>query len=171
MGNDENYLAMAFALILDSLLGREPEIGRSIIARFYMPTSESTLDANEHIRVSAQPVFGQGLPDLKILSHQNLLIYVGVTLDARLSVGEVARYQKYREALDSSSANVKSIVLLTGPNFVDDECIPPTVRTIRLSEVSSWLADARARANDSVVRDLINEFMSILDEKQLVEMV
>lgn len=166
-GNNENYLAVAFAFIVEQLLRREPEIARSIIARLYMPGSDSILKANEDIRVSAQPVFGQGLPDLKILSHQNLLIYVGVTLDARLTVDQVARYGKYGEALDSSAANVKSIVLLTGPNFVDDECVPPFVRTIRLSEVNSWLADARAKASDSIVRDLIDEFMCILDEKQL----
>jgi len=170
-GNYENYLAVAFALMIDSMLCREPEIGRSIIAKIHMSGSEAILKDNEHIKVSAQPVFEQGLPDLKILGHQNLLIYVGVTLAVRLTVDQIDRYRKYGEALDGSPANIKCVALLTSPNFVDDERIPPTVRTIRLSEVYGWLADAMAKVNNPNVKNLISEFMSTLDEKQLVEVV
>jgi len=159
---DENYLAVAFALVLDWLLCREPHIALDILAKLGIHDNELVANNGQGICVSARSVFEHGQPDLKFLSRNNLLVYIGVTLDSRLVVDQIARY---REALNSSCADMKGIVLLTGPKFMDDKNIPPDIRNARLSDVQNWLVDARAKVKDPAVGRLLEEFMSVLEEK------
>jgi len=165
LATDENYLAAAFAFVLDWLLQTEPFVGLDILNQLCAHNNEFPLDTDDDMRVSAQAISGQGRPDIKVFSWGKLLIYMEVTLDSRLAPDQLARY---KEALNLCSTDTRSVVLLTGFNFEDGENTPREVKHIWWFEVYNWLADARAKAQDPFNKYLMEQFMSVLEEKKLV---
>lgn len=165
LATDENYLAAAFAFVLDWLLQTEPFVGLDILNQLCAHNNEFPLDTGEDIRVSAQAISEQGRPDIKVFSPGKLLIHMEVTLDSRLAPDQLARH---KEALNLCSGDTRSVVLLTGFNFKDEENIPREVKHIWWFEVYNWLADARAKAQDPFNKYLMEQFMSVLEEKRLV---
>ncbi len=160
---DENYLTESFVFVINSLLARERPIGLEILTRLCVENNEFSFDANEGISVSTQETTEQGTPDIKV-SSPDKLIYIEVKHDSPLGPQQLARYRK---ALESSTATIKHIALLTrfAIDFEEQEERP--YKHIRWFEVYNWLTNARTKTKDPISGYLIESFKSFLEVKQM----
>lgn len=160
---DENYLTEAFVFLINSLLTRERPIGLEILTRLCVENNEFSFDANEVIAVSTQETTEQGTPDIKV-SSPDKLIYIEVKHDSPLGPQQLARYRK---ALESSTATIKHVALLTrfAIDFEGQEERP--YKHVRWFEVYNWLAGVKNKAQDPISVYLIESFKSFLEVKQM----
>jgi hypothetical protein len=160
---DENYLTEAFVFLINSLLLRERPIGLEILTQLCVENNEFSFNTDEAISVSTQETTEQGTPDIKV-SSPDKLIYIEVKHDSPLGAQQLERYKK---ALESSTATIQHVVLLT--RFVVDfeEQEEKPYKHVCWFEVYNWLASARDKAQDSVSGYLIEQFMSFLEVKRM----
>jgi hypothetical protein len=160
---DENYLTESFVFVINTLLKREPNIVIEFINHLCSKDNECLFNSNESIFISTQDVTQQGTPDIKI-SFPEKFIYIEVKHESDLGYRQIERY---KQALASSSAPIKYIVLLTrySVDFKNAEEKPD--KHVRWSEVYNWLETAKDKAQDRVNAYLIEEFMSFLEVKQM----
>ncbi|MCK4387898.1 MAG: PD-(D/E)XK nuclease family protein [Dehalococcoidia bacterium] len=160
---DENYLTEAFVFVINSLLQQERPIGIEILAQLCVKNNEFSFDIGEDISVSTQETTEQGRPDIKV-SSPDKLIYIEVKHDSPLGLQQLERYKK---ALEPSTAAIKHVVLLT--RFVIDfeEQEEKPYKHVRWFEVYNWLANTKVRAKDPVSIYLIESFKSFLEAKQM----
>ena len=111
---DENYLTESFVFLINELLRRELIYGTECLNHICTKNSEFIFTADETIRVSTQEVTEFGTPDIKI-SSVDKLIYIEVKHDSHLGSRQISRY---KQALESSKAHIKKIILLT--RFTED---------------------------------------------------
>jgi hypothetical protein len=156
---DENYLTEAFVFLMNSLLERERYVDLEILTRLCVQNNDFRFDMDEVISVSTQEVTEQGTPDIRV-SSPNKLIYVEVKHDSPVDPEQLKRYKKH---LDSSSATIKRLILLTKfpVDFNEHQGIPD--KHARWFEVYNWLANSRVQ--DSVCSYLIESFKSFLEVK------
>ena len=157
---DENYLTEAFVFLINTLLLRDRPIGLEILTQLCVKNNEFSFDANEDISISTQETTEQGRPDIKVLSP-NKLIYIEVKHDSALDPQQLVRY---KEALESSTATIKCVNLLTRFAIDFDQQERP-YKHVRWFEVYNWLTNAKA--HDPVSVYLIESFKSFLEVKQM----
>lgn len=163
LASDENYLAYAFAFLLDWLLQREHSVGLQILHQLCVYNNDKfPLNTGRDIRIATRAL-SQRIPDIKVFSEGKLLTYIGVTFDSKLGTDQLACY---KEALNSCYADIKSVVLLTGFNFRDD--VPPDIKHVRWFEVYNLLANIKAELQDPINKYFMEQFMSVLKERRLV---
>ncbi len=160
---DENYLTEAFVFIINSLLIREHHVGLDILTRLCVKNNDFSFDANEHISVTTQETTEQGRPDIKVLSP-DILIYIEVKHDSPLGFKQLERYKK---ALETSSAATKHINLLTrfASDFIDEQEKP--YKHVQWWEIYNWLDNIKRRIQNPISIYLIDSFKSFLEEKQM----
>jgi len=158
---DENYLTEAFVFVIDSLLQKEPSIGLEILTQLCVNNNEFSFEADEDISVSTQETTEQGRPDIKI-SSPNKLLYIEVKHDSVFDPDQVVRYKK---ALESSSATVKHVVLLTRFAIDFEEQQERPYKHVRWFEIHNWLANVKVQ--DPVNVYLIESFRLFLEVKQM----
>lgn len=158
---DENYLTEAFVFLINSLLEKERQLGLEFLTWFCVENNGFRFNTDEDISVSTQEVTEQGTPDIKI-SSADKLIYVEVKHDSSLGYQQIERYKK---ALDSSTATTKQVVLLTRFTIDFNENEERPHKHVRWFEVYNWLAHAKTQ--DSVAAYLLGQFMSFLEVKQM----
>lgn len=157
---DENYLTEALVFLINSLLERERTVGLEILTQLCVKNDEFSFDANEVVSITTQKKTEQGIPDIRI-SSPGKLIFIEVKHDSPLGLQQLERYKK---ALESSSAIVKYVVLLTRFAIDFEEKSKP-YKHVRWFEVYNWLASAKAQ--DLVSAYLIQQFKSFLEVKQM----
>ena len=160
---DENYLTESFVFVINTLLEQDPLIGIEILTHLCVNDNEFSFDIDEAISVSTQETTEQGRPDIKI-SSADKLIYIEVKHDSPLGTQQLARYAK---ALQSSSASIKHIVLLTRFAIDFEEQEEKPYKHVRWFEVYNWLEEAKIKLIDTVVVYLIDSFNSFLEVKQM----
>ncbi len=160
---EENYLTEAFVFVINTLLRREHLIGIDILSQICVKNNEFCFDTDEMISVSTQEVTEQGTPDIKVCSP-NKLIYIEVKHDSPLGYRQLERY---KEALESSTATIKYVVLLTRYTIDFEEFEEKPYKHIRWFEIYNWLASAKDKTEDSVSGYLIEQFISFLEAKQM----
>ncbi len=158
---DENYLTEAFVFLVNSLLARERHIGLEILTWLCVDNNEFSFDTGETISVSTQETTEQGRPDIKV-SSPNKLIYIEVKHDSALGPQQLARYKR---ALESSTATIKHVVLLTRFAIDLEEQEEKPYKHVRWREVYNWLENTKAKDPISVY--LIESFESFLEVKQM----
>ena len=158
LASDDNYLAYALAFILDWLLQREPSVGFQILHQLYAYNN-----TGEDIRISTRAL-SQRIPDIRVFSQGKLLMYIEVTSDSELGCHQLARY---KETLNSYCEDIKSVVLLTGFSFRNDENVPLGIKRVRWFEIYKLLAHASTEAQDPLDKYLVQQLMSILRDKNL----
>lgn len=163
-GMDENYLTEALVFLINSLLVRERPIGLEILTQLCVENNEFSFNTDEAISVSAQETTEQGIPDIKV-SSPDKLIYIEVKdySDVRLE-----QLKRYKQVLESSDAAIKKrLILLTRfpVDFEEHQGIPN--KHVRWFEVYNWLVNAKDKAQDSVSRYLIEQFISFLEVKRM----
>ncbi len=160
---DENYLTEAFVFVLNSLLTGERAAGCEILTKLCVNDDEFSFDYDEAISVSTQEMTEQGTPDIKV-SSPDKLIYVEVKDYSPVVSSQLKRYRK---GLESKSATIKRLILLTRfpVDFSEHKGIPD--KHARWFEVYNWLADVKQRAQDPVSLYLIDEFMNFLEVKRV----
>ena len=160
---DENYLTEAFVFLVNSLLQRDHTIGCELLNSLCVNNSDFTFDITEDISVSTQEVTEQGTPDIKI-SCPDKLIYIEVKHDSPLGYAQISRY---KAALESSTATIKHVVLLTRfmIDYENEEERP--YKHVRWFEVYNWLDSAQKEVQDPINSYLIDEFKSFLEVKQM----
>jgi hypothetical protein len=158
---DENYLTEAFVFVVNYLLENDSDIGIEMLTQLCINNNEFTFDKDEAISISTQETTEQGRPDIKI-SSPDKLIYIEVKHDSPLGYQQLERYKK---ALESSSATIKHVNLLTrfAVDFREGDEKP--YRHVRWFEVYNWLANYETRANDPISAYLIDSFNSFLEVK------
>lgn len=161
--SDENYLTEAFVFVINSLLKQDPSIGCSILNQLCVNNDEFVFNIDEGISVLTQEVTEEGTPDIKI-SCPDKLIYVEVKHDSPLGHRQVSRYKR---ALESSTATIKHVVLLTrfAVDYENQEERP--YKHGRWFEVYNWLDSAQKEVKDPINVYLIDEFKSFLEVKQM----
>lgn len=158
---EENYLTEAFVFLLNSLLERERTVALSILDQLCVNNNEFCFDKDEDISVSTQDVTEQGTPDIKV-SSPDKLIYIEVKHDSLLGYQQIERYKK---ALEISSATIKQVILLTrySVDFEKPESRP--YKHIYWRNVHKWLENTHAQ--DSVIAYFLDSFKSFLEVKQM----
>ncbi len=158
---DENYLTESFVFVINTLLRQEHPIGIEILNQLCTNNDDFCFDTNEAISVSTQETTEQGTPDIKI-SSPDKLIYIEVKHDSPVDPEQLKRYKKQ---LDSLSAGIKRLILLTkfSIDLSEHQGIPD--KRVRWCEVYNWLANAKAQ--ESVTAYLIEQFKSFLEVKQM----
>jgi hypothetical protein len=156
---DENYLTESFVFVVNTLLHQEHSIGIEILNKLCGNNSECSFEIDEDVSVSTQEVTEQGTPDIRVFTP-NKLIYIEVKHDSPVDPEQLKRYKK---DLESSSATIKRLILLTKflADFDEHEGIPD--KHVRWSEVHDWLANVKPQ--DSVAAYLIKQFKSFLEVK------
>jgi hypothetical protein len=159
--SEENYLTEAFVVLLNTLLARERAVAVEILNKLCVANNEFCFDVTEDISVSTQEATEQGRPDIKI-SSPDKLVYVEVKYEAELGEKQLERYN---EALNSSSAVIKCVVLLTKfpVDFGEKDRKPD--KHVRWREVHNWLASLKPR--EAVSEYLVNSFKSFLEVKRM----
>lgn len=158
---DENYLTESFVFLLNSLLTKERAIGIEVLTKLCFNDDEFSFGKDEAITISTQEVTEQGTPDIKV-SSADKLIYIEVKDCSPVDSGQLKRYKK---ALESSSADIKRLILLTRfPIDVSEHKGIPD-RDIRWFETHNWLKDTGAQDPISVY--LIESFKSFLEGKKM----
>jgi hypothetical protein len=160
---DENYLTEALVFLINSLLSREHSIGLEILTKLCVKHDEFSFSTGEIISVTTQETTEQGRPDIKVASPDKL-IYIEVKHDSTLGPQQLKRYEK---ALESSTASIKHIVLLTRFAVDFEERKERPYKHIRWYEVYNWLASASTRVQDAAIVYLIKSFISFLEVKQM----
>jgi len=160
---DENYLTESFVFVINSLLQREHSIGCEIITRLCANDDEFTFSINEDISVTTQETTEQGTPDIKI-STPDKLIYVEVKHDSPLGYKQIFRY---KQALESSIATIKKVVLLTRFAVDFEEQKEKPYKHVRWYEIYNWFSVAKTRTKDHICIYLIESFNSFLEVKQM----
>lgn len=161
--SDENYLTEAFVFVINSLVKQNPSIGCGILNRLCVNNNEFAFNIDEGISVLTQEGTEEGTPDIKI-SCPDKLIYVEVKHDSPPGHRQVSRYKK---ALESSTATIKHVVLLTrfAVDYENQEEMP--YKHVRWFEVYNWLDSAQKEVKDPISVYLIDEFKSFLEVKQM----
>lgn len=159
---DENYLTESFVFLVNELLNRETQSGTGLINFLCFNDNEFCFALDESISISSQETTKQGTPDIKI-SSPNKLIYIEVKHDSPLGYKQISRYQK---ALESSSAQIKQVVLLTRFAVDVDESKKP-YKHIKWFEIYNYLASMKTKIKDSVCTYLIDSFNSFLEAKRM----
>lgn len=160
---DENYLTEAFVFLINSLLAEERNIGLEVLAQLCISENDFAFDIEEGISVSTQETTEQGIPDIKV-SSSNKLIYVEVKDYSPVDPSQLKRYKK---TLESSSADIKRLILLTRfPIDVSEHKGIPN-KHVCWFEVYNWLANIRQKSQDPVSAYLIESFMSFLEVKRM----
>jgi len=160
---DENYLTESFVFLVNHLLVEERTIGLEILTRLCVKNDEFSFETDEHIFVSTQEVTEQGTPDIKI-SSPNKRIYVEVKHDSPVDPDQLKRY---KSDLESWSAAIKRLILLTrfSVDFSEHKGIPD--KHVHWFEVYNWLDSAQKEVKDPISAYLISEFKSFLEVKQM----
>lgn len=160
---DENYLTESFVFVINTLLQQERPIGIEILTQLCVNNNEFSFDIDEDISVSTQEVTEQGTPDIKI-SSLNKRIYVEVKHDSPVDPDQLKRY---KSDLESWSAAIKRLILLTRfpVDLSEHKGIPD--KHVCWFEVYNWLANAKDKAQNPVSGYLIDSFKSFLEEKQM----
>ena len=158
---DENYLTEAFVFVINSLLEREQPIGLEILTQLCVENNAFSFNADEVISVSTQQATEQGTPDIKVWSPSKL-IYIEVKDSSPVDPGQLKRYKK---DLESSSAIIKKLILLTRypVDLREHQGIPD--KHVYWREVYKWLENIKAK--DPVSVYLIEQFKYFLEEKQM----
>jgi hypothetical protein len=157
----ENYLTESFVFLLSHLLEKERDSALELLSELCVVDNEFAFDKDEAISVTTQAATEQGTPDIKI-SSPNKLLYIEVKHDSPLGERQIERY---KQALDDSSARIKKVILLTrfAVAFGDEEATPD--KHVRWFEIYNWIANHPIA--DPVSTYLANEFKSFLEEKQM----
>lgn len=158
---DENYLTEAFVFVINSLLQREPVVAREVLNHICVVDDDFAFTSDKNISVTTQETTEQGRPDIKI-STPDKLIYIEVKHDSSLGDNQV---QRYKQALESSSAQIKHVVLLTRFAIDVSEQEETPYKHIRWFEVYNWFSGLVVK--DSVADYLLDSFNSFLEEKQM----
>ena len=160
---DENYLTEAFVFLVNHLLAEEQTIGLEVLTQLCVNNDEFSFETNENISVSTQEATKQGTPDIKI-SSLNKRIYVEVKHDSPVDPDQLKRY---KSDLESWSAAIKRLILLTRfpVDFSEHRGIPD--KHVRWFEVYNWLSNARTKVKDPISIYLIDSFKSFLEAKQM----
>ena len=159
---DENYLTEAFVFVLKSLLLKERAVGLQILTQLCISDHEFTFDTDESISISTQETTEQGRPDIKV-SSPDKLIYIEVKHDSGLGPQQLVRYRK---ALESSTAIIKRIILLTRFEIdLKDKQEKVFDKHVRWFEIYNWLATAKVQ--DPVIMYIIESFRFFLEVKQM----
>ena len=158
---DENYLTESFVFVINTLLQQERSIGIEILNRLCVENNEFSFDIDEDISVSTQETTEQGTPDIKV-SSPNKRIYIEVKHDSPVDIEQLKRYKK---DLESWSAAIKRLILLTRfrADFSEHQGIPD--KHVHWFEVYNWLTNAKVQDPISVY--LIESFKSFLEVKQM----
>jgi len=160
---DENYLTEALVFVINALLQLDRPIGLEILTQLCVRDNEFSFDIGEDISVSTQETTEQGRPDIKV-SSPDKLIYIEVKHDSPLGPQQLERYKK---ALEPSTATTKNVVLLTRFAIDFDAEQERPYKHVRWFEVYNWLANAKAKAQDPISVYLIDSFNSFLEVKQM----
>jgi len=160
---DENYLTESFVFIINALLQQERPLGFEILTQLCVKNNEFSFDIGEDVSISTQETTEQGRPDIKV-SSPDKLIYIEVKDYSPVVPEQLKRYKK---ALESSSATIKRLILLTRfpVDFSEHKGIPD--KHVRWFEVYNWLVDVKEKAQDPVSVYLIKSFMSFLEVKRM----
>lgn len=159
----ENYLTEAFVFLINSLLVRERPLALEFLTYLCTENNEFSFDTDENISVTTQEIIEQGILDIKISSFGKQ-IYVEVKDYSPVSIGQLKRYRKH---LESSSAPIKRLILLTRfpVDLTEHQGIPD--KHICWFEVYNWLVSAEDKVKDSVSTYLIKSFKSFLEVKRM----
>jgi hypothetical protein len=157
---DENYLTESFVFVINTLLRQEHLIGLGILTQL-CADNKFSFGIDEDIAVLTQAPTEQGTPDIKV-SSPDKLIYIEVKHDSLVDSEQLKRYKK---DLESSSATIKRLILLTKfpVDFNEHQGIPD--KHVRWFEVYNWLADARTTTKDVISVYLMDSFKSFLEVK------
>ena len=160
---DENYLTESFVFVINALLEHERSLGIEILTQLCVENNDFSFDLDEDISVSTQEVTEQGTPDIKI-SSLNKRIYVEVKHDSPVDPDQLKRY---KSDLESWSAAIKRLILLTRfpVDLSEHKGIPD--KHVRWFEVYNWLEEAKVKLKDSIAVYLIDSFNSFLEVKQM----
>ena len=158
---DENYLTEAFVFLVNHLLAEEQTIGLEVLTQLCVKDNEFSFDIGEDISVSTQETTEQGRPDIKV-SSPDKLIYIEVKDYSPVDPEQLKRYKK---DLESATAPIKRLILLTRFPVDSSEHQRIPDKHIRWFEVYNWLANARAQ--DPVSVYLIESFKSFVEAKQM----
>jgi len=160
---DENYLTESLVFVINTLLQQERPIGLEILTKLCVKNNDFSFETDEDISVSTQETTEQGRPDIKV-SSPDKLIYIEVKHDSPLGLQQLERYKK---ALEPSTAAIKHVVLLTRFAIDFEEQEEKPYKHVRWFEVYNWLANTKVRAKDPVSIYLIESFKSFLEVKQM----
>lgn len=160
---DENYLTESFVFLINSLLERERHIGVEILNSLCVQNNDFSFNMDEVISVSSQETTEQGTPDIKI-SSPGKLIYVEVKHDSPIGKLQLSRYER---ALESSSASIKHVILLTRFAIDFEKQGEKPYKHVRWFEVYNWLANVNPSVKEPVIVYLIDSFKSFLEVKQM----
>lgn len=159
---DENYLTESFVFLINELLHREPSFGTEILNHICVANNDFHFTSDEDVLVSTQETTEQGRPDIKI-SSPDKLIYIEVKHDSPLGYKQISRY---KQALESSVATIKKVILLTRFAVDLDELEKP-YKHIRWFEIYNCLSEIEDKVCDPVCQYLIDSFNSFLEVKQM----
>ena len=154
---DENYLTESFVFLLNALLNRDRAQCFKFLNQLFTNGGDFIFSEDEIISITTQEVTDQGTPDIKIFTPDKL-IYVEVKHDSPLGYQQIERYKR---ALDSSTAEIKEVVLLTRfpVKFKKEDAVP--YRHVRWYEIYNWFD--KCMEEDPVCAYLIESFKSFLE--------
>jgi hypothetical protein len=158
---NENYLTESFVFVINTFLQREHIIGLEILNLLCAENNEFFFSTNEDVTISTQEKTKQGTPDIKV-SSPDKLVYIEVKHDSPLSPSQLLRY---RTALETSSALIKRVVLLTRFTIDFEKPEDKPYKNVRWFEIYNWLTNMKGRVKDLVCVYLIESFNSFLEAK------
>jgi len=160
---NENYLTEAFVYVINSILEKDSSACCELLNRLCVVENEFSFSPEDQITVTTQDTTETGRPDIKI-STSDKLIYIEVKHDSPLGHNQI---QRYKQALESSPAITKHVVLLTrfAINITKREEQP--YKHIRWFQVFNWLSDLLEDTTNEVIKFLIHNFNKFLEGKQM----
>jgi hypothetical protein len=162
---DENFLTEALAVVLQTLLEREPACGMRLIGAltggFIGPEAKDP----SRVEIGTQIETAEGRPDLEISTPERLAV-AEVKVEAGLRRGQL---EGYREYLRASQLAETRLVLLTKypPNLKAGDESPDLV--VRWYEVADWIEQevAGQSIQEPVSVYLCEQFHSFLRERNM----
>jgi hypothetical protein len=157
---DENYCTEALAVLLETLLARQPEVGVRLVAK--LTENKVVLDAAhaDSITFVTQPQYKDGRPDLEIRAADTVVL-IEVKVEEALRPGQLAGY---RQLLARSGVTVRSLGVLTRYTVTYFVTGDDADFERRWHEVADWIEEETRSGSltDPVSHHLCGEFLSFL---------
>jgi hypothetical protein len=162
---DENFVTESLALVLQTLLEREPELAVRLVKLLSGGLIDVPPEEALTVEVRTQVEVVKGRPDLELRTRKYLVV-VEVKVESDVQAGQLEGYRLY--LAESGVADTRLILLthyraVLGPDVENPDCF------FRWYEVAEWLDEVcrETAPGDPVSRYLIRQFLEFLEARNM----